>query len=199
MSMAMHDATASIVTRTPGPAPFLSREQILDATAACFEEAGYDGTTIRAIASRLRCSVGSIYRYFRDKRQLLLACGERAMRPVVEELADSPDVESSLRSYVRQAARAGELYRLQFWLASSGGHGAGVPAFVTRLLEGWGERLGDPGEAQRRWATVHGLMMLGWTPDQIVARLAAPAPASIPPQAPAAPRFSDSHEDMTLL
>ena len=51
----------------------LSRGQILDATETCLAELGYDGTTIRAIAKRLDCAVGTIYRYFRDKRSLLTA------------------------------------------------------------------------------------------------------------------------------
>ena len=59
---------------TDGRTPtHLSRDQILDATGRCLASRGYDATTIRTIAGVLDCAVGSIYRYFRDKRELLLS------------------------------------------------------------------------------------------------------------------------------
>ncbi len=79
----MRQQTASApVEATPAAAPApsssspsspLSQDGILDATEACLQEHGYDGTTIRRIAGRLECAVGTIYRHFTDKR----ACSMR--------------------------------------------------------------------------------------------------------------------------
>jgi len=169
--------------------PFLSREQILDATDACFAQAGYDGTTIRAIAAKLDCSVGSIYRYFRDKRDLLLACGRRMMRPVLTE----PTFERSLGLYMAIADRGREIYRLQFWLA-----GEGLPDYIGQIIDHWSELLADRDEAKHRWALLHGLLMLGCDPAQIPEMMGREVGAS---QRGLREPFwrSESAEDMTLL
>lgn len=206
MSTATQDATVEIVTQPHkaiaavthrGATPFLSRDQILVATAGCFAETGYDGTTIRAIAARLKCSVGSIYRYFLDKRELLLACGERALRPAVKELEQGAGFEQSLRSYLRTAAQAGELYRLQFWLASTAGHGTGAPPVVGRILDAWTMLLGGREEAEQCWARAHGLLIMGWSEDAIVGQLLQWQPATEAISVPAS--TPDQAEDMTLL
>lgn len=193
MSNATQDAPVAVPEIViPPPAslseagPFLSREQILDATDACFAESGYDGTTIRAIAARLGCSVGSIYRYFRDKRDLLLACGRRMMRPVIEE----PTFDESMAAYRAIATERGQMYRLGFWLV---GDGAGIPEFIDRILDHWGELLGNRSDAEQRWAMTHGLLMLGRT-DQVDQKL--------PPPAAPVMMYTDPRvepEDMTLL
>ena len=61
------------VLRTPQQARSRrSREKILHAAIACFEELGYDETTTAAIARRAGLAVGSVYGYFKDKRAILL-------------------------------------------------------------------------------------------------------------------------------
>ena len=172
-----------VIPDPPGTGTFLSREQILDATDACFAKAGYDGTTIRAIAARLDCSVGSIYRYFRDKRDLLLACGRRMMRPVIEE----PTFDRSLAAYRTIATEHGEMYRLGFWLA-----GHGVPEYIAQIIKRWGELLQDEDEAQRRWAMAHGLLMLGRADETVC-----DPPPPCPPALIVEP--DEELEDMTLL
>ena len=49
-----------------------TRARALDAAVACFEELGYDETTTAEIARRARIGVGTLYGYFRDKRDILL-------------------------------------------------------------------------------------------------------------------------------
>ena len=49
-----------------------TREQILKAAVACFEQRGYEQTTTAAIARRARTAVGTLYGYFPDKRAILL-------------------------------------------------------------------------------------------------------------------------------
>ena len=49
-----------------------TREQILKAAVACFEQRGYEETTTAEIARRARIAVGTFYLYFTDQRAILL-------------------------------------------------------------------------------------------------------------------------------
>lgn len=153
------------------PTPTLSLQQILDATAACLNETGYDGTTIRKIAGRLNCAVGSIYRYCTDKRALLSAVTQQRFEPVVQAIDDHVSVARTAESYASIAAAEPQQYRLMFWLASLGGerdtHNA-VPEVVQRILDGWTRQLGDPRAAQRLWSHLHGSIMLGQSAEEAV-------------------------------
>jgi len=179
--------------RESGP---LRPEQIVKATAACFAEHGYDGTTIRIIAARLGCAVGSIYRHFDDKRALLLAVAERAIRPALQAIEHGASVEVSIERYIACAAEHSELYRLMFWLVGQG-DGADLPATVTTLIDHWAAGLGGAAAARQRWAMVHGTLMLGERPT---AHIATPVvePRNEPPPAPIADQQVDE-DDVTLL
>ncbi|MEE9606824.1 MAG: TetR/AcrR family transcriptional regulator [Myxococcota bacterium] len=61
-----------------------TRERILTAATACFEELGYDETTTAAIARRAGIAVGSVYGYFVNKRAILL----ELLHGTVEQMAD---------------------------------------------------------------------------------------------------------------
>jgi AcrR family transcriptional regulator len=50
-----------------------SRERIRAAARALFQERGFDGATLRAIAERAGMGVSSIYRHVRSKEELLVA------------------------------------------------------------------------------------------------------------------------------
>ncbi len=141
----------------------LDRVQILDATEACLNEMGYDGATIRQIAKRLRCAVGSIYRFFPDKRSLLASVTQRRFEPVLSRIDLGEPVADSVALYQSIAQAEPEQYRLMFWLSSIGRTDAGpaVPGIVVRIVEGWSKQLGDPAKAQRVWAMLHGGLMLG--------------------------------------
>lgn len=143
-------------------APFLSREHILDATLACLLESGYDGTTIRRIAKHLGCAVGSIYRYFTDKRELLDAVTLRRFVPVAEAIEGGASLQNSFASYARTANEEPELYRLMFWLHSVGQTTtAKLPPVIDRIILAWANKLDDQRTAQRLWTLLHGGIMLG--------------------------------------
>jgi AcrR family transcriptional regulator len=160
------------VSQTASPAQ-LNHDQILDATLATLREQGYDATTIRRIARRLDCAIGSIYRYFHDKRQLLLAVGERMLLPALDEMKAGGSFERGVYLYTQLASRDCEPYRLMFWLACETSNGAmdepgaRLPGVVRQIIDIWGQRLGDKALAQRAWATVHGMIVLGMAPDAI--------------------------------
>lgn len=150
--------TANPAAAIHAPVGFLSRQHILEATEACFVETGYDGTTIRAIAARLGCSVGSIYRYFADKNELLIACAERIFTPVLRDLEIGAPVEQSMRSYAEQVRRNDQMYRLVFFLVT---HRGGVPQPVKQIIDIWTQRLDDARRARQLWSQLHGQLMLG--------------------------------------
>src|SRR5690606_26188179 len=98
-------------------APQLSREQIMQATMASLTEEGYDATTIRKIAGRLDCAVGSIYRYYKDKQELLSLVTQQVLAPVVIALDAGESFHHSVAHYHRIVTQHPETYRLMFWLA----------------------------------------------------------------------------------
>ncbi|MHB1157569.1 MAG: TetR/AcrR family transcriptional regulator [Phycisphaerales bacterium] len=198
----------------PTTSGFLSRPHVLEAASACFEELGYDGLTIRAIACRLGCSVGSIYRYFTDKRELLLACASQVLEPVAEALErDHITFVASVAFYVRQARAMGEQYRLMFWLCDMPATPGMLPV-IRRILEAWTGLLGDETMARDRWAQLHGMLVIGENATRIgeVMGEAAPVTQAAPDvierpltlplsqgeREPEAPELPEA-EDVTLL
>ena len=142
----------------------LSRPLILEATANCLSQEGYDGTTIRKIATMLDCAVGSIYRYFDDKRELLAAVTQQRFELATAVLESGGSIGQCVESYIDAALAAPEAYRLMFWLSSVGhmeAASAPLPAVVQQIIDGWTRRGVGGGLAQRTWAMLHGLIMLG--------------------------------------
>ncbi len=83
-----------------------TRERILRAAVACFEERGFDATTTAGIARRAGIAVGTLYGYFADKRELLLEVMaetlEQVADPVVRGLEPSAWRAGSARENVRR-------------------------------------------------------------------------------------------------
>lgn len=167
---------------SPKPRAVLSREQILTATEQSLREDGYDKTTIRGIARRLGCAVGSIYRYFDDKRDLLDAVTQRRFEPVAMRIELRSPMERTMQAYVQAAREAPEQYRLMYWLASVGirDDSPAVPAVVKRIIEGWAQQLGDANRAWRIWAELHGSIMIGIDEQQMPQILAELSIAALP-------------------
>jgi AcrR family transcriptional regulator len=155
----------------------LGRQRILDATMHCLCEQGYDATTIRRIAGRLDCAVGSIYRYFADKHALLLAVTERLFEPVVEALDAGATFAQSVELYAQLALQDAQAYRLMFWLSSNGSAGkthataettsppsspgSALPQVVATVVDGWARHLADRQRALQCWAIAHGSIIAG--------------------------------------
>ncbi len=168
--MSMQDAPAHVAEQAPTVS--LNRQIILDATAQALAEVGYDGTTIRKIASLLNCAVGSIYRYFKDKRQLLLAVAEQRLEGAAAVIESGGSFDQSVQLYLDAALAEPQTYRLMFWLSSVGPCAVtqpALPSIVTSLIEGWSRRLGDAALAQKAWAVLHGSIMLNQPREQVIA------------------------------
>ncbi|MCC7406960.1 MAG: TetR/AcrR family transcriptional regulator, partial [Phycisphaeraceae bacterium] len=209
----------------PAAAVQLSRQQILHATAGCLGEKGYDATTIRAIASRLGCAVGSIYRYYQDKRELLSFVTQSRLVAVAEQLEGKADLESALREYHAQASDDPAAYQLMFWLATvtpdgrpeavaTAGPGASkLPGVVVRIIDAWARRIGDLSLTRQAWGLLHGSILIGDPIDATLALLTqlgavvssteqadAPAqPVIVARQPAAAPAGKSGVEDVCLL
>ncbi|MEL7087420.1 MAG: TetR/AcrR family transcriptional regulator, partial [Planctomycetota bacterium] len=168
-------ATVVVTPRTPTS---LSRQQILDATDACLQELGYDGTTIRRIAKELGCAVGSIYRYFDDKRALLTAVVQRRFDPVTERIGQKAPIDATANLYSQIAAEQPELYRLMFWLSSIGKttHTNTLPGVIRDVVDGWADQLGDRRAAEGYWSQLHGSIMHGRRADDLL------LPTAVPPK-----------------
>ena len=83
-------------------------EQILDAASRLVLERGVDALTTRAIAEAAEVPVASLYQYFHDKEDILLALVERDRAEMDEQLlADLAGIdELSLPALVETAMRA---------------------------------------------------------------------------------------------
>lgn len=76
-------------TAHPGDAaeePLERRRVILDAAAELFFERGYEGTSIRDIASRVGLLPGSVYHHFPSKEDLYLAAHSEGITQVMERI-----------------------------------------------------------------------------------------------------------------
>lgn len=91
-----------------------SRAQILESALTLFEERGYDGTTMRAIAEHAGVALGSAYYYFRSKEHLIQAFYHRAHGLHVAEaerrLAGERTIEGRLRAVIHARLETIEPY-----------------------------------------------------------------------------------------
>ncbi len=150
----------------PRPAAPLDREAVLRATALVLDRNGFEKTTIRGIAKELRCAVGSIYRHFTDKNQLLDEVVQGRFTAIAEAAEGGHAPEATTRAFLSAAAGRPEQYRLMFWLSALGrgpSEPAAVPSVMRRLVAAWSQhdQLGSVSEAHTLWARLHGELMLG--------------------------------------
>jgi AcrR family transcriptional regulator len=107
-----------------------TRERLLDAAEAEIREKGYSDASVVEIARRAGCSVGTVYRRFRDKTALLHALDERwgeAFRLTMEDAVaperwDGARIVEILTGYIEFSLGQGrdhaELHRAATHLAS---------------------------------------------------------------------------------
>ncbi|WP_432056672.1 TetR family transcriptional regulator [Streptomyces sp. bgisy022] len=62
--------------------------RILDACAELLDEAGYDELTTRTVAERAGVPIGSVYRFFGNKRQMADALAQRNLERFTDRIAD---------------------------------------------------------------------------------------------------------------
>jgi len=62
--------------------------RILDACADLLDEAGYDALSTRAVAARAEVPIGSVYRFFGNKRQMADALAQRNLERYAERVTE---------------------------------------------------------------------------------------------------------------
>ncbi|MGH8961422.1 MAG: TetR/AcrR family transcriptional regulator [Jatrophihabitantaceae bacterium] len=75
-----------------------ARERFVVAAVDLFTEQGYDATTVAQIAERAGVTKSTFFRYFSDKREVLVAGQETLSRLLVEGIAEAPVGASPLEA-----------------------------------------------------------------------------------------------------
>ena len=75
-----------------------TRERILDVALDLFTEQGYDNTTVAQIADRAGLTKSTFFRYFPDKREVLVAGQDTLSRLFAEGIAAAPDAATPLEA-----------------------------------------------------------------------------------------------------
>ncbi|MFI0722135.1 TetR/AcrR family transcriptional regulator [Streptomyces sp. NPDC021224] len=97
-------ADGGLLRRTPVQQRSTERlERILDACARLLDEGGYERLSTRAVAARAGVPIGSVYRFFADKRAMADALAHRNLDEFLARTAarlDAPGAPSGWRSAV---------------------------------------------------------------------------------------------------
>ncbi|MFJ9774466.1 TetR/AcrR family transcriptional regulator [Kitasatospora sp. NPDC101157] len=83
-----------------------ARERLVVAAVDLFTEQGYDATTVAQIAERAGVTKSTFFRYFPDKRELLVAGQETLSRLLTEGIAEAPEDASPLKAVAAGLERA---------------------------------------------------------------------------------------------
>ncbi len=92
-----------------------ARERLVVAAVDLFSEQGYDATTVTQIAERAGVTKSTLFRYFPDKREILVAGQETLSRLFSEGIAQAPAEATPLQAVAagleRVSAAMGQMNR----------------------------------------------------------------------------------------
>jgi len=83
-----------------------ARERLVAAAVDLYADQGYDATTVAQIAERAGVTRSTFFRYFPDKRELLVAGQETLGRLLAEGIAEAPAGASPLEAVAAGLTRA---------------------------------------------------------------------------------------------
>jgi len=173
--------------RTRRRTPDFSRDEILDTARNMFAIQGYDGVTIRKIASEIGCSPGTIYLHFAGKAEIFETLCEETFSKLSERLTaiardDDDPVEClrrGCRAYISFGLEHQSHYLVTFVMARKSAimqdvgadrpniAAAGMRCFenlhrmVKRCADGGQLRVNNADEvSQVIWTSLHGLVSL---------------------------------------
>lgn len=130
----------------------LDETRILDEAATIIDECGLEGLSTRVLAERLGARAPSLYRYFPDKEELILAVSARLLHQFVEELAPHDTLRGIARAYWAYAHRFPRRYEVIFH------HAPDVEPFLAVASKLTPDR--PLIAAHAIWAYVHGAVRL---------------------------------------
>jgi AcrR family transcriptional regulator len=156
----------------------LVREEILAAARETLIRHGFEGFSMRKVASEAGCSPGTIYLYFRDREDLIFNLVEEAFDTLLEELETVDDtgdpagsLRTVLRAYVDFGLRHPDHYRCAFVIRQLADGDStvmephqsfdGLRAFVGRCADtGRFENFDVETTSQVLWSAIHGITSL---------------------------------------
>ncbi|MCR4430478.1 MAG: TetR/AcrR family transcriptional regulator [Tepidanaerobacteraceae bacterium] len=81
------------------------KSQILEAAIKVFSEKGFEGSTTKEIAKKARVSEGTIFRYFKTKKEILIGLvnmlTEKSMFKFIQEVEDGLDPSQALKNILK--------------------------------------------------------------------------------------------------
>jgi AcrR family transcriptional regulator len=81
------------------------RHQILEAAVKVFSEKGFEGSTTKEIAKKARVSEGTIFRYFKTKKDILLnlinILTEKSLFQFIEDVEQGLDTREALKNLLK--------------------------------------------------------------------------------------------------
>jgi len=84
-------------------------QRILDAAEAVFAEKGFEGSSLREIATRADIREPGLYNYFANKKELYAAVLDRALLPMAQAMRSHLQQADPLRSYTQLPAAMTDL------------------------------------------------------------------------------------------
>jgi len=87
-----------------------ARERIIGVALRVFAEKGYHETTMEDVADRLGVSEGTIYLYFKSKKELFKAISEPGEHQVAEVISSAIESEDPVKSFFDLATKVYEQY-----------------------------------------------------------------------------------------
>lgn len=85
-----------------------ARERLVVAAVDLFTEQGYDATTVAQIAERAGVTRSTLFRYFPDKREILVAGQETLSRLMTEGITEAPAGATPLQAVVAGLQRVSD-------------------------------------------------------------------------------------------
>ncbi|GAB4522263.1 MAG: TetR/AcrR family transcriptional regulator [Roseibium sp.] len=82
-----------------------TRRRVLEAALAIMGDKGIEAVQIREVASRAGCSVGSVYKHFSDRDELLVAVNTRTLADIRTTLTDAVGSKAAPLSRLKILAR----------------------------------------------------------------------------------------------
>ncbi|MEV6249229.1 TetR/AcrR family transcriptional regulator [Streptomyces sp. NPDC051742] len=119
--------------------------RILDACAELLDETGYEQLSTRAVASRAGVPIGSVYRFFGNKRAMVAALAHRNLDEYARRVSDRLAAAPLLDAYGAIDSVLDEFIAMKRTVPGFALVDFGVPA--TASGEGAGEGEGDGGRA----------------------------------------------------
>lgn len=103
------------------------RSEIIQAATGAFADGGYEQVSMRKLAADLGCAPGTLYLYFADKDELLLAVVKESFAGLLETFRSITaegdpliSLKELLRAYVKFGLRSPQHYKCAFVLQAKG-------------------------------------------------------------------------------